>query len=71
MPEPGGLDETDRALLDRVAVAFGTVGDLIGACKLKAALGEAMTVPSRCFGSLSLCSASSTNPSRTKRWSAW
>jgi len=44
VPEPGALDEADRALLDRVAGAFDTVGDLIGACKFKAALGEAMAV---------------------------
>jgi methionyl-tRNA synthetase len=44
VPEPGALDETDRALLDRVAGAFDTVGDLIGACKFKAALGEAMAL---------------------------
>ena len=44
VPEPGELDEADRALLDRVAGAFETAGDLIGACKFKAALGEAMAV---------------------------
>jgi len=44
VPEPGTLDETDRALLDRVAGAFGTVGDLIASCKFKAALGEVMAV---------------------------
>jgi methionyl-tRNA synthetase len=44
VPEPGPLDETDRALLDRVAGAFDTVGDLIAACKFKAALGEVMAV---------------------------
>jgi len=44
VPEPGALGEADRALLERVAGAFDTVGDLIGACKFKAALGEAMAV---------------------------
>ena len=44
VPEPGELDEADRALLDRVAGAFDIVGDLIASCKFKAALGEAMAV---------------------------
>ncbi|MBN1641661.1 MAG: methionine--tRNA ligase [Anaerolineae bacterium] len=44
VPTPGALDATDRALLDRVAGAFDQVGDLIGACKFKAALTEIMAV---------------------------
>jgi methionyl-tRNA synthetase len=44
VPAPGELDETDRALLDQIESAFGTVGDLIAACKLKAALTEVMAL---------------------------
>jgi methionyl-tRNA synthetase len=42
VPEPGALDEEDRALLARVEAGFGTVGALYDACKFRAALGEAM-----------------------------
>jgi len=42
VPNPGDLDETDQILLQEVAGGFDTVGDLIGRCKFKAALGEAM-----------------------------
>lgn len=44
VPQPGELDETDKALLARVEGGFGTVGDLIAACKFKAALTEAMVL---------------------------
>jgi hypothetical protein len=42
VPEPGPLDEEDRALLARVEAGFQTVGELYNACKFRAALGEAM-----------------------------
>ena len=44
VPQPGALDDADRALLDRVAGTFDTVGELIGDCKFKAALTEIMAV---------------------------
>ena len=42
IPAAGELTDTDRALLDRVEGVFGTVGDLIGRHRQKAAIGEAM-----------------------------
>jgi methionyl-tRNA synthetase len=42
VPEPGPLDDEDRALLARVEDGFRTVGALYDACKFRAALGEAM-----------------------------
>jgi methionyl-tRNA synthetase len=42
VPEPGPLDDEDRALLARVEAGFETVGALYNACKFRAALGEAM-----------------------------
>jgi len=42
VPEPGALDEEDRALLTKVEAGFNTVGELYNACKFRAALGEAM-----------------------------
>jgi methionyl-tRNA synthetase len=44
VPQPGELDEADRALLDAVDEAFDTVGDLLGTCKFKAALTEIMAL---------------------------
>lgn len=44
VPQPDQLDETDRALLERVEGAFTPIGDLINACKFKAALAEVMAV---------------------------
>jgi methionyl-tRNA synthetase len=44
VPEPGALDDEDRALLERVEAGFETVGDLYNACKFRAALGEAMSL---------------------------
>jgi methionyl-tRNA synthetase len=44
VPEPGDLDETDRALLEQVESSFEPVGTLIDGCKFRAALGEAMAV---------------------------
>jgi methionyl-tRNA synthetase len=44
VPQPGPMDEADRALLEAVEDAFEAVGDLIRACKFKAALTEAMAL---------------------------
>jgi methionyl-tRNA synthetase len=51
-PEPGdplnpsakGLDDEDRALLEKVEAGFETVGGLYDACKFRAALGEALAL---------------------------
>jgi len=42
VPEPGELEEVDRELLAATQAAFDTVGDLIGANKIRAGIGEAM-----------------------------
>jgi methionyl-tRNA synthetase len=42
VPEPGELDDEDRALLEQVEAGFETVGELYNACRFRAALGEAM-----------------------------
>lgn len=42
IPPAGELAAEDQALLDSVAAGFGTVGDLIGRHRQKAAIGEAM-----------------------------
>ncbi|MDA1385449.1 MULTISPECIES: methionine--tRNA ligase [Glycomyces] len=42
VPEPGELEEVDRELLATTKAAFDTVGDLIGANKVRAGIGEAM-----------------------------
>jgi methionyl-tRNA synthetase len=42
VPEPGALDDEDRALLAKVEAGFETVGELYNACKFRAALGEAV-----------------------------
>jgi methionyl-tRNA synthetase len=44
VPEPGELDEEDRALLEKVEAGFETVGELYNACKFRAALGEALAL---------------------------
>jgi methionyl-tRNA synthetase len=44
VPEPGDLDETDRALLEKVEGSFGPIGSLIDGCRFRAALGEVMAV---------------------------
>ncbi len=44
VPEPGPLDEIDRALLAQMAPAFERVTALLDAVKLKQALAEAMTL---------------------------
>ncbi|HLU26964.1 MAG TPA: methionine--tRNA ligase, partial [Glycomyces sp.] len=42
IPEAGELEEIDRELLSATLGAFDTVGELIGANKVRAAIGEAM-----------------------------
>jgi methionyl-tRNA synthetase len=42
VPEPGELEEVDRELLAATGAAFDAVGDLIGANKVRAGIGEAM-----------------------------
>jgi hypothetical protein len=37
VPEPGPLDDEDRALLEKVEAGFQEVGDLLKACKFRAA----------------------------------
>ncbi|PKO21519.1 MAG: methionine--tRNA ligase [Chloroflexi bacterium HGW-Chloroflexi-1] len=44
VPEPGELDDDDRALLDQVAPTFERATACLDAVKLKAALGEAMAL---------------------------
>jgi methionyl-tRNA synthetase len=59
VPEPGALDDEDRALLARVEAGFETVGALYDACKFRAALGEAMALAREAngytFATLSAC----------------
>ena len=60
VPEPGdpssssgqGLDDEDRALLERVEAGFETVGELYNACKFRAALGEALALAREANGYL-------------------
>ena len=52
VPEPGPLDDEDRALLARVEAGFETVGGLYDACKFRAALGEAMGLARQANGYL-------------------
>ena len=42
VPEPGELDDEDRALLEKVEARFETVGELYNACRFRAALGAAL-----------------------------
>jgi methionyl-tRNA synthetase len=52
VPEPGELDEEDRALLEKVEAAFETVGALYDAVKLRAALGEVLALAREANGYL-------------------
>jgi len=45
VPEPGPLDDGDRALLEKAEAGFETVGKLYNACKFRAALGKALAPP--------------------------
>jgi len=44
VPEPGELRSQDRELLAKIEAGFKTVGELIAAVKLRAALGEAVAL---------------------------
>jgi methionyl-tRNA synthetase len=44
VPEPGELDDADQALLAQVEAGFQEVGDLLKACKFRAALNEALAL---------------------------
>ncbi len=44
VPAPGLMDTEDAQLLARIDVTFGPIGDLLNACKFKAALGEIMAL---------------------------
>jgi methionyl-tRNA synthetase len=44
IPQPGLMTQSDVKLLAQIDVAFGPIGDLIGACHFKQALGEAMAL---------------------------
>jgi methionyl-tRNA synthetase len=60
VPEPGdpsgtsgqGLDDEDRALLEKVEAGFETVGELYNACKFRAALGECLALAREANGYL-------------------
>jgi methionyl-tRNA synthetase len=52
VPEPGPLDDEDRALLDKAEAGFETVGELYNACKFRAALGEALALAREANGYL-------------------
>ena len=44
VPAPGLMDPEDAQLLAQVDIAFRPIGNLIGACRFKAALGEVMAL---------------------------
>jgi methionyl-tRNA synthetase len=44
VPEPGELDDEDRALLEKVEAGFETVGELYNACQFRAALNAALAL---------------------------
>ncbi|MGD1993133.1 MAG: methionine--tRNA ligase [Anaerolineae bacterium] len=44
VPVPGLMDRADAGLLARIDVAFGPIGDLLAACKLRSALSEVMAL---------------------------
>jgi len=52
IPEPGELDDEDRALLKTIEAGFESVGDLYAACKFRAALGEALALAREANGDL-------------------
>ena len=52
VPEPGELDDADRALLAQVEAGFETVGELYNACKFRAALNEALALAREANGYL-------------------
>ena len=52
VPEPGPLDDAARALLAQVEAGFQEVGDLLKACKFRAALNEALALAREANGYL-------------------
>jgi methionyl-tRNA synthetase len=52
VPEPGKLDDEDRALLAKVETGFETIGDLYNACHFRAVLGEALALAREANGYL-------------------
>jgi methionyl-tRNA synthetase len=44
VPQPGDLDDLDRDMLEEAEVGFTSVGELIGAVRLRSALEEAMSI---------------------------
>jgi len=44
VPQPGLMTQGDAKLLAQIDVSFGPIGDLIGACRFKQALGEIMAL---------------------------
>jgi methionyl-tRNA synthetase len=52
VPEPGELDDEDQALLEKVEAGFQEVGDLLKACKFRAALGKALALAREANGYL-------------------
>jgi methionyl-tRNA synthetase len=52
VPEPGELDDEDRALLEKVEAGFKTVGDLYNACQFRAALNAALALARKANGYL-------------------
>jgi methionyl-tRNA synthetase len=44
VPAPGLMDQIDAQVLAQIDIGFRPIGDLIGACKFKAALGEVMAL---------------------------
>jgi methionyl-tRNA synthetase len=52
VPEPGELDDEDRALLEKVEARFETVGELYNACKFRGALGECLALAREANGYL-------------------
>jgi methionyl-tRNA synthetase len=44
VPTPGTLDEADTALLSKIEAGFAPIGELLGGCKFRAALGEVMAL---------------------------
>ncbi|MBN1137830.1 MAG: hypothetical protein JXM73_14675 [Anaerolineae bacterium] len=51
-PQPGELDDEDRALLAKMEAGFQTVGNLYHASKFRAALGEALALAREANGYL-------------------
>jgi methionyl-tRNA synthetase len=52
VPEPGDLDDEDRALLEKVEAGFETVGELYNACQFRAALNAALALAREANGYL-------------------